>query len=110
MPRCGPRLVGMVLATLAISGCSTLQEATAPTPTASAAQAATAAATPNGFGGDWNEDLALSGALSGRIGEVSASQPRQASACTGKHSSPAGQRALPVFGHVGPQVLGAGVH
>ena len=96
----------MVLATLAISGCSTLQEATAPTPTASAAQAATAAATPNGFGGNWNEDLALSGELSGRIGEVSASQPGQVSECTGKNSSTAGQWALHVFGQVGPQVLG----
>jgi hypothetical protein len=96
----------MILAVLAISGCSTLQEATAPTPSASAALPVTAAVTPNGFGGNWNEDLALSGELSGRIGEVTASQPGQESECTGKNSSSAGQWALHVFGQVGPQVLG----
>src|SRR5438105_14215057 len=103
MPRCGPRLVGMVLATLAISGCSTLQEATAPTPTASAAQAATAAATPNGFGGNWNEDLPLGGELWGRTGGGGARQPGRASGGRGKTSSPAGRWPLHVLGRVAPE-------
>lgn len=96
----------MVLAALAFCGCSTIQEATAPTPSASAPTPVTAAITPQGFGGNWNEDLALSGELSGRLGEVIASQAGQRSECTGKNSKSAGQWALHVFGQVGAQVYG----
>ena len=96
----------MILAALAFTGCSAIQEATAPTPSASAALPVTAAVKPNGFGGNWTEDLSLSGELSGRIGEVIASQPGQENECTGKNSSSAGHWALHVFGQVGPQVFG----
>ena len=106
MPRSTPRLVGMVLLACALSGCTALQEATAPTPAASSANPVTAAATPNGFGGNWNEDLALSGEMSGRIGQVVTTQPGQRSECTGKNSKSAGQWALHVFGEVGASVFG----
>jgi len=96
----------MVLVALAFCGCSTIQEATAPSPSTSAQLPVTAAITPNGFGGNWNEDLALSGELTGRIGEVVASQPGQASECTGKNSKTAGQWALHVFSQVGSTVYG----
>jgi hypothetical protein len=96
----------MVSLALALLGCTTVQEATAPNPSASAQQPVTALATPNGFGGNWNQDLALSGELSGRIGQVVASQPGQASECTGKNSKTAGQWALHVFGQVGSKVMG----
>jgi len=96
----------MVLVALAFCGCSTIQEATAPSPSTSAQLPVTAVITPNGFGGNWNEDLALSGELTGRIGEVVASQPGQASECTGKNSKTAGQWALHVFSQVGSTVYG----
>ena len=96
----------MVLVALAFAGCSTIQEATAPNPSASAASPATAGVIQNGFGGNWNEDLGLSGEMSGRLGQVVASQPGQESECTGKNSKTAGQWALHVFGQVGPQVFG----
>jgi hypothetical protein len=106
MPRCTPRLVGMVFLACALVGCTALQEATAPTPSASSATPVTAAATPNGFGGNWNEDLALSGEMTGRIGQVVAAEPGQRSECTGKNSKAAGQWALHVFGQVGATVFG----
>ena len=96
----------MVIVALAFCGCSTLQDATAPSPSTSAQLPVTAAVTPNGFGGTWNEDLALSGELSGRIGQVVASQPGQTSECTGKNSKTVGQWALHVYGQVGLTIWG----
>ena len=106
MPRSTPRLVGMVLLACALGGCTALQEATAPPPAAPSSTPVTAAATANGFGGNWNEDLALTGEMTGRIGQVVASQPGQVSECTGKNSKSAGQWALHVFGQVGTPVYG----
>ena len=96
----------MVGFALALCGCSTIQDATAPTPSTSAQLPVTAAITPNGFGGSWNEDLTLSGELTGRIGEVVAAQPGETSECTGKNSKTAGQWALHVFSQVGSTVYG----
>lgn len=103
MPGPTTRFVAGIAATLALGGCSALQDATAPEPSGPASQAAVA---PTPSGPPWAQDLAFSGDLTGRMTGVVPNQPGQRSQCTGANSKAAGNWASTIYGQVGSGVYG----
>jgi hypothetical protein len=107
MPRPGTRILAGMAAVLALSGCSALQEAAPPAPTATAvSSAALTAPRPSPSGLAWAEDLAFSGEMTGRMTGIVPNQPGQASNCTGPNSKTGGQWASTFFGQVSNAVYG----
>ena len=107
MPRPGTRILAGMAATLALSGCSALQDATGPPPSATAsASAAQPAPRPSPSGVAWGEDLGFSGEMTGRMTGIVPNQPGQRSECTGPNSKTSGKWASTFFGQVSGGVYG----
>ena len=90
-------------APVCLTGCSALEDATTPTPTA-ATPTPVALASPAGPA--WTQDLSFTGELQGRMTGIVPNQAGQHSDCTGPNSKTAGNWALTLFGQVGPNVYG----
>jgi hypothetical protein len=107
MPRPGTRILAGMAAVVALSGCSALQDAAAPAPSATpASSAALTAPRPSPSGAAWAEDLAFSGEMAGRMTGIVPNQPGQTSNCTGPNSKTGGQWASTFFGQVANGVYG----
>lgn len=97
----------MVLLAGVLGGCGQgTAGAPSPTPTASASATPAPTVAPTAAGHNWEENLAFTGDLSGRLATVVASAPNQVSECTGVNSKSAGSWSSALYGDVGGTVYG----